>query len=103
MDTLARVATKVFEWTINSAGGRLVVQCSHNKYLKKQELSEDIMTILHTFHFQLTSKTGKPGQKNKRLTSGSKNMSPLSSGVDATTTRFDEENVHGLSEGVFAQ
>ena len=94
-DMLARVEAKVFERIINSTGGRLVVQGSHNE-CPKQELGEDNMAIFHTFHCRLTSQKGVPGQKKKRLATSSEQMSPLPSSVDATTTHLDEENVHGL-------
>jgi hypothetical protein len=98
-DKLARVATKVFKWVINQVGGRLVVQGSRNE-CPKQELSENLVAIFYTFHCRLTCKKGGPGQKKKKLTTSSEQMSPLPSGPDATTTRFNEENVHGLSEDV---
>ena len=95
----ARVATKVFEWVINSTGGRLFVQGSHNE-CPKQELSENLMAVFCIFPCRLTGEKGVPGEKKKKLTTSSEQMSPLPSGLDATTTCFDEANIHGLQEDV---
>jgi putative resolvase len=97
-DRLARFATEIIEWVINQAVGRLVVQSSANK-CPEQELTEDLMAIVHVFSCRLNGKRGASGRR-KRRASSSEPGAPLSFGPDAEPARPDEEGVSGLQEDV---
>ena len=94
-DRLARFATEVIEWIINQAGGRLIVQSSDNK-CPEQELTEDLMAIVHVFSCRLNGKRGASARKKRRLTQSSQSSPPLQACIDTSTACSDEKNDDGL-------
>ena len=81
-DRLARFAVlqnKVIEWIINQ--GRLIIQSSDNK-CPEQELTEDLMAIVHVFSCRLNGKRGASGRKKRRLTQSSESSPPLQTCID---------------------
>ena len=81
-DRLARFATEIIEWIIN--GGRLIIQSSDNK-CPEQELTEDLMAIVHVFSCMLNGKRGASGRKKRRLTQSSESSPPLQTCIDTHT------------------
>ena len=98
-DRLARFATEVIEWIINQAGGRLIIQSSDGK-CPEQELTEDLMAIVHVFSCRLNGKRGGSGQKGKgkRQAENSEPSEALPPQSDFEPARHDDENVLGLQE-----
>lgn len=54
-DRLARFATEIIEWVITRAGGTLRI-LNHDKLSPEQELTEDLMAIVHVFSCRLNGK-----------------------------------------------
>ena len=96
-DRLARFATEIIEWIINQ--GRLIIQSSDNK-CPEQELTEDLMAIVHVFSCRLNGKRGASGRKKRRLTQSSESSPPLQTCIDTSATCSDEKNDEGLQENL---
>jgi len=62
-DRLARFASELIEWIIHQAGGKLIIQDSGSKP-SEQELTEDLMAIVHVFSCRLNGK--RAGEKKKK-------------------------------------
>jgi predicted site-specific integrase-resolvase len=82
-DRLARFATELIEWVIHQAGGNLIIQDSSCKS-NEQELTEDLMAIVHVFSCRLNGR--RAGSNKRKRASDCKQVASAALRPDTETT-----------------
>jgi predicted site-specific integrase-resolvase len=95
-DRLARFATEIIEWIIHQAGGRLIIQDSGNRS-PEQELTEDLMAIVHVFSCRLNGKRAHKNRKKRACDNQSKTSRVK---INKLTKSNDASMVQGCSKNV---